>query len=188
MGLTKRSSSIMAVSLYSLVLVGVISATAYGGHYRFHGGHHSKLPKPVMKTAPTMSIAEIATADSRFSTLLAAVKAAGLAETLSGAGSFTVFAPTNDAFAMVPKETLDFLLANPDDLKAVLLRHVLPTKVPSSNINNGRSSVVTVGGESITVNRANGKISVTSSAGEANVIIPDVEATNGIIHAVDTVF
>merc|ERR1712083_1286300 len=155
MGLTKRSSSIMAVSLYSLVLVGVISATAYGGHYRYHGGHHSKLPKPVMKTAPTMSIAEIATADSRFSTLLAAVKAAGLAETLSGAGSFTVFAPTNDAFAKVPKETLDFLLANPDDLKAVLLRHVLPTK-----------------------------ISVTSSAGKANVIIPDVEATNGIIHAV----
>lgn len=135
-----------------------------------------------------MSIAEIVVGDARFSTLLAAVKAAGLVETLSGPGTFTVFAPTNDAFAKIPEAALNDLISKPEDLKAVLLRHVLPKKVPSSAIPKGSTTVATVGGEDITVVRTYNKIKVMSSAGEAKVIIADVGANNGIIHAVDTVF
>merc|ERR1712240_471212 len=165
------------------ILLSLVSAVlVQGGH---HGGYRSR---PVTKAVPTMSIAEIAAGDARFSTLLAAVKAAGLAETLSGPGTFTVFAPTNDAFAKIPADALNGLLAKPDDLKAVLLRHVLPNKVPSSAIPNGSTTVGTVGGEDITVLRKYNTIKIKSSAGSAKVILPDVLATNGIIHAVDTVF
>merc|ERR1712242_457527 len=84
--------------------------------------HHSVVPV-VAKAAPP-TIAELVVSDSRFSTLLAAVKAAGLVDTLSGPGPFTVFAPTNAAFEKVPKEALSGLLENKDELTKVLLRHV----------------------------------------------------------------
>merc|ERR1711973_435538 len=173
----------MAGSL-SILLSLLSVALVNGGHH----GYYSSRSKPVVKAAPTMNIAEIAAGDSRFSTLLAAVKAAGLAETLSGPGTFTVFAPTNDAFAKIPADALNGLLAKPDDLKAVLLRHVLPNEVPSSAIPNGSTTVGTVGGEDITVLRNYNTIKIKSSAGSAKVILADVAATNGIIHAVDTVF
>merc|ERR1711990_1100119 len=78
------------------------------------------------REAPTKNIAELAIATPQLSTLLAAVKATGLVETLASEGPFTVFAPTNKAFAKIPKETLDWLLADKDALTAVLLRHVVP--------------------------------------------------------------
>merc|ERR1719173_268109 len=90
---------------------------------------------------PTGNIAEIVTGDDRFSTLLAAVQAAGLAETLSGDGPFTVFAPTNDAFAKVPKETLDGLLADKEALTKVLLRHVV-LELYSTRVSAGRSETL----------------------------------------------
>merc|ERR1712154_404381 len=82
--------------------------------------------KDVIYPIPSGNIAEVVSGDERFSTLLAAVGAAGLADTLATGGPFTVFAPTNDAFAKIPKETLDGLLADKDALTAVLLRHVVP--------------------------------------------------------------
>merc|ERR1711915_694087 len=90
-----------------------------GGHYR--GGYYRKAAP-----APTKTIAELAIATPQLSTLLAAVKAAGLVETLSGEGPFTVFPPTNDAFAKIPADTLNGLLADKEALTAVLLRHVVP--------------------------------------------------------------
>merc|ERR1712105_111655 len=87
--------------------------------------------------APTKTIAERAIATPSLSTLLAAVKAAGLVETLSGEGPFTVFAPTNDAFAKIPADVLNGLLADKDALTKVLLRHVVPGTVFAKGVGNG---------------------------------------------------
>jgi len=141
---------------------------------------------PRTRPAPP-TIAGLVVADSRFSTLLAAVKAAGLVETLSGPGPFTVFAPTNDAFAKIPADALNGLLADKEALTAVLLRHVVPGKIEAKDIPPGDTVVGTAGGEEITVRNNNG-VKIISSAGSANVIITDVQASNGVVHAVDTVF
>merc|ERR1712244_5598 len=88
--------------------------------------HHIQVAPVVAKVAPK-TIGELVVSEPRFSTLLAAVKAADLVDTLNGEGSFTVFAPTNEAFKKVPEEALSGLLANKEELKAVLLRHVVPS-------------------------------------------------------------
>merc|ERR1712109_30063 len=140
---------------------------------------------PALKT-----IAGTAAATPALSTLLAAVKAAGLAETLSGKGDFTVFAPTDDAFAKLPAGTVESLVKpeNIDTLKAILLRHVLPNRIMAGDIPSGTTSVATVGGENIDViNNGNG-VSIKSSAGSANVIATDINTSNGVVHLVDTVF
>merc|ERR1712203_868466 len=149
-----------------------------------NGGASSRGATWALKT-----IAGTAAATPALSTLLAAIKAAGLAETLSGEGDFTVFAPTDDAFAKVPKETLDFLLMpeNKDALAAVLLRHVLPNRIMAGDIPSGTTAVDTVGGEKIDVINNNG-VSIKSSAGSANVIATDIDTSNGVVHLVDTVF
>merc|ERR1712077_103328 len=97
----------------------------------------------VIYPIPTQNIAEIATGDERFSTLLAAVKAADLAGTLSGEGTFTVFAPTNNAFAKIPADALNGLLANKPALKNVLLRHVLGSVVKAVDIPQGETVLPT---------------------------------------------
>merc|ERR1712210_253154 len=149
-------------------------------------GHHQK--RDSRAAAPTKNIAELAIATPQLSTLLAAVKAAGLVETLAGEGPFTVFAPTNKAFAKIPKTTLNGLLADKDALTAVLLRHVVPgAALKAGDMPEGDTKVKTAGGEEIDVTR--GKyITVKSSAGEAGVIAFDVLATNGVVHLVNSVF
>ena len=131
-------------------------------------------------TIPT--IAELVTADPQFSTLLTAVKAAGLVDTLNGAGPFTVFAPTNDAFAKVPADTLKGLLADPAALKNVLLYHVVSGKVTSDQVVKLTSAP--------TVNGANVNIAVSGSTvkiNNATVIKVDVPACNGVVHVIDSV-
>merc|ERR1711973_842243 len=137
---------------------------------------------------PFKSIFEIVEGDPRFSTAVLAVKVAGLEETGRRPGTFTGFAPTNDAFAKIPTSALKDLFTNPEALKAVLLRHYLPNELPTSAIPNGSTTVKTAGGEDITIIRSHNQIKIQSSAGQANVVIPDIKANNGIIHAVDTVF
>merc|ERR1712183_901555 len=152
-----------------------------------HGGRHHGRPRK-LAPAPTLNIAEIATGDERFSTLLAAVVAADLAGTLSGDGPFTVFAPTNDAFAKIPADTLNGLLADKEALTAVLLRHVVPgAALKSGDVPHGTTPVKTAGGEEIQVTK-NRYISVKSSAGKAGVIAFDILATNGVVHLVNSVF
>merc|ERR1712142_599482 len=143
------------------------------------------LVSDVIYPIPTQNIAEIATGDERFSTLLAAVSAADLAGTLSGEGPFTVFAPTNDAFAKIPADTLNGLLADKEALTKVLLRHVVPGTVFAKGVGNG--VVPTAGGEKITTKASYKGVKVASDSGEANVVVADVIATNGIIHAIDSV-
>merc|ERR1739838_1148338 len=142
---------------------------------------------------PTGNIAEVVTGDERFSTLLAAVGAAGLADTLATGGPFTVFAPTNDAFAKVPKDALDGLLANKAALTKILLRHVLPGALFSKGIT--WTTHKTAGGaeEDMVATQVfkAGVVKVVSNVGGkrtgARVVDADILATNGVIHAIDTV-
>merc|ERR1711990_156026 len=154
-----------------------------------HAVHHHQPVVPVeVKEAPK-TIAELVVSDPRFSTLLAAVKAAGLVETLSGEGPFTVFAPTNAAFQKVPKEALSGLLENKEELTKVLLRHVVPSAIEGKNIPPGTTSLDTAGGEKIDVTRDQyNLIQIKSDAGSAYVVLFDVIASNGVVHAVDSVF
>merc|ERR1712203_1033854 len=154
-----------------------------------HAVHHHQPVVPVeVKEAPK-TIAELVVSEPRFSTLLAAVKAADLVDTLSGEGPFTVFAPTNEAFKKVPEEALTGLLADKEELKAVLLRHVVPSSLQGKNIPPGTTALTTAGGEEISVRRdTNNLIQVQSTAGSAYVVLFDVIASNGVVHAVDSVF
>merc|ERR1711992_62203 len=150
--------------------------------------HHHQVAPVVAKVAPK-TIAELVVSEPKFSTLLAAVKAADLVDTLNGEGAFTVFAPTNEAFKKVPDEALTGLLADKEALKAVLLRHVVPSTLEGKNIPPGTTALTTAGGEEISVRRDNNNlIQIQSTAGSAYVVLFDVIASNGVVHAVDSVF
>ncbi len=136
--------------------------------------------------APTMTIAEIAAADGRFTTLLAAVTAAGLDTTLADpeAGPLTVFAPTDDAFAALPAGTVEALLADPTGaLTDVLTYHVVAGAVPAADVVN-LDSATTLQGSDISIAVVDGGVVLNDSV---NVIITDIMATNGIIHVIDAV-
>lgn len=128
------------------------------------------------------TIVDIAAGDPRFSTLVSAVTAAGLVETLSGEGPFTVFAPTNDAFAALPAGTVEGLLADLPKLTAVLTYHVVAAKAPAAVVISAPTHT-TVQGSDITV-KVDGS---TVMINDATVIIADIEASNGVIHAIDKV-
>ncbi|MEO1990471.1 MAG: fasciclin domain-containing protein [Pirellulales bacterium] len=129
------------------------------------------------------TIVENAANNADFSTLVAAVKAAGLAKTLSG-GEFTVFAPTNEAFAKLPKGTVENLLKpeNKDKLVKVLTYHVVPGKVSSKKVSKLKSAK-TVEGSDVPVSVSGGGVKV----GDANVVKADIRASNGTIHVIDAV-
>ncbi len=132
--------------------------------------------------APTQTIAEIVSTNPDFSTLLAAVKAAGLVETLSGAGPFTVFAPTNAAFAKIPAADLNALINDPEKLKSILLYHVVVGKAMAADVIE-LTTAKTVNGAAVNLKVNGGKVMVN----DATVIQADVQATNGVIHVIDTV-
>ena len=125
-------------------------------------------------------IVDTAIAAGNFKTLVTAVKAAGLVETLKGKGPFTVFAPTDEAFAKIPKADLDALLKDKAKLAAVLTYHVVPAAVMAKDVKAGE--VKTVNGQSIKITTDNGVM-----VNNAKVIKTDVAASNGVIHAIDTV-
>jgi len=129
-------------------------------------------------------IVDTAAANEDFSTLVAAVQAAGLVETLKGDGPFTVFAPTNAAFAKLPDGTVENLLKpeNKDQLVAVLTYHVLPGKVMSGDIAGKTLSPATVQGSTVDIDATSG-VKIDG----ANVTAADIETSNGVIHVIDTV-
>lgn len=130
------------------------------------------------------TIVEVAAASSDFETLVQAVQAAGLVDTLNGEGPFTVFAPTDDAFAKLPAGTLEALLADREALVAVLTYHVVPGKVMAADVIEAQQvSARTVQGEPLDVRVRDGAVWVD----QATVVTPDVEASNGVIHVIDTV-
>ena len=134
--------------------------------------------------AKAADIVDTAESAGQFETLVAAVKAAGLAETLKGDGPFTVFAPTDEAFAKLPAGTVEDLLKpeNKETLVAVLTYHVVPGKIMSGDIAGKTAMVETVQGGKLSVDATNGV-----KVDEATVISADIEASNGVIHVIDTV-
>lgn len=129
-------------------------------------------------------IVDTAVEAGSFTTLVAAVQAAGLEDTLRGEGPFTVFAPTDEAFAALPEGTVENLLLpeNLETLQAILTYHVLPGKVMSADIAGQELSVATVEGSEVMVNATDG-VMVDS----ANVVTADIETSNGVIHVIDAV-
>ena len=128
------------------------------------------------------TIVDIAVADGRFETLVAAVTAAGLVETLSGEGPFTVFAPTDDAFAALPEGAVESLLEDTPALSAILLYHVVAGDVRAADVVK-LDSAVTVLGEAVSIKVDGDSVRIN----DANVVVTDIEASNGVIHVIDAV-
>lgn len=130
-------------------------------------------------------IVDIAAGDDTFSTLVAAVTAAGLVDTLKSEGPFTVFAPTNDAFAALPEGVVETLLTpeNRDQLVAVLTYHVVPGKVMSGDLVGKKLEAATVQGQNVSIDAMTDGVRVEG----AMVIQADIEASNGVIHVIDAV-
>ena len=159
---------IKATKLVSAVVLTVVfSASVLANH------HGSK-----------MDIVDTAASNSDFSTLVAAVKAAGLVDALKGEGPLTVFAPTNEAFAKLPAGTVESLLLpeNKDKLVQILTYHVVAGKVMAADVVNV-DSAKTLEGSSVTVTVANGGVKIDN----ANVIKTDIKTSNGVIHVIDSV-
>ena len=145
------------------------------------GANKSKMATKKMEVKA--NIVETAVAAGSFNTLVAAVQAAGLAETLSGEGPFTVFAPTDAAFAALPEGTVESLLLpeNKDKLVAILTYHVVPAKVKAKDVKAGEAP--TVNGQTATIEIADSGVSIEG----ASVVKTDVVASNGVIHVIDKV-
>ncbi|WP_422366048.1 fasciclin domain-containing protein [Pelagibius sp.] len=135
--------------------------------------------------AKAADIVDTAVSAGQFNTLVAAVEAAGLVETLKGDGPFTVFAPTDEAFAKLPAGTVENLLKpeNKDQLVAILTYHVVSGKVMSGDIAGKMTEAMTVQGSELTIDAMKDGVTVE----EAQVIQADIETSNGVIHVIDTV-
>jgi transforming growth factor-beta-induced protein len=173
-----RTRNIILMVVALMVLPLVIAAC---------GSATEEAASPTPSPSPTMAqkdIVDTAVEAGSFSTLVSAVQAAGLEETLRGEGPYTVFAPTDDAFAAVPKETLDALLADPTGaLTDVLTYHVVAGKVMSTDLSDGMQAE-TVNGQPLDITVADdGTVMVNG----ATVVTADIETANGVIHVIDTV-
>lgn len=156
---------------FALLVAAFISSQARAGDYG-------------MKTVKSNDIVDVALSAGQFNTLAAALDAAGLVGTLKGEGPFTVFAPTDAAFAKLPEGTIDNLLQpeNRDQLVAILTYHVVPGKVAAADVVT-LSSATTVNGADVAIKIIDGSVRID----EATVVKTDIEASNGIIHVVDSV-
>jgi len=135
-------------------------------------GHHNEKKVDIVDTAVSAG---------SFKTLVTAVQAAGLVDTLKGEGPFTVFAPTDEAFAKLPEGTVEALLEDKDRLAAILTYHVVPGKLMASDV-IASSSLDTVQGGSLSIDTSNG-----ARIGNASIIQTDIATSNGVIHVIDTV-
>ena len=163
----------MKIATAALAVVALLAAAVVGG--RVAGAEAAP-------AGPQANIVQTAAAAGRFETLASLLKTAGLAKTLQGKGPFTVFAPTDAAFAKVPKSTLTALGKDKAKLRAVLLYHVSSGRVGSARVVKLRS-VKTLNGASARVKVSGGRVYV----GGARVTTPDVSASNGVIHVIDKV-
>jgi len=170
-----KRTVIVSMAALAVVVVAACSSAA------------SPTPSPATATpSPSPALGDIvATADSAgsFKTLLAAAKAAGLVETLQGKGPFTVFAPTDEAFAALPAGTLDGLLKDPEALKKILLYHVVSGQVTADKV-VGLTSANSVEGSPIAITVKDGKVYLNDAA---QVVKTDILASNGVIHVIDKV-
>lgn len=163
-----KGATLYAVLISTVLLVGLCMA-----------GSNSMDAKT--ETATEMDIVDTAVAAGSFNTLVSAVEAAGLVDTLKGEGPFTVFAPTDEAFAKIPEDQIQALLANKTQLTEVLTYHVVAGEVMSSDLENGML-VETLQGGNLSINTTEGVM-----VNDAKVVQADIVCTNGVIHAIDTV-
>ena len=163
-----KGATLYAVLISTVLLVGLCMA-----------GSNSMDAKT--ETATEMDIVDTAVAAGSFNTLVSALEAAGLVDTLKGEGPFTVFAPTDEAFAKIPEDQIQALLANKTQLTEVLTYHVVAGSVMSSDLENGMM-VETLQGGDLSINTTDGVMVI-----DAKVVQADIECTNGVIHAIDTV-
>jgi len=165
------------MNIKTLISTALLAFSMQSVHAGDHGSHHTVAPA-------SQNIVEIAAANDNFKTLTAAVTAAGLADTLQGDGPFTVFAPTDAAFAALPAGTLDKLLKpeNKAQLVAILTYHVVPGAVMAKDV-AGLSEAATVHGNNLALSATDGTVMVD----DARVVAVDIAATNGVIHVIDKV-
>jgi uncharacterized surface protein with fasciclin (FAS1) repeats len=155
--------TVIALAVAALMIVGLVSSASAG-------------------TRPNRNIVETANAAGQFKTLVQLVKTAGLAQTLSGKGPYTVFAPTDAAFAKVPKSTLNALQHDRAKLRSVLLYHVVSGKLTARKVATLHSAK-TVNGAKVQIRVKDGRVFVNN----ARVVTPDVKASNGVIHVINRV-
>ncbi len=181
-----KLSTLRVIALSTVLSISAISGVAYAENPMVGGAPMSE----------TKDIIDNAVNSADHTTLVAAVKAAGLVETLKGAGPFTVLAPTNEAFAALPAGTVEDLLKpeNKDKLVKILTCHVIAAKALAADISKmamddgGVHMVDTVGGCKLALKAADGKVTITDeTGGVANVTIADVIQSNGVIHVIDKV-
>lgn len=189
----RNATIITATAFIALSTMGTLSTASAGyggygyqtqnsnetGHFIKTGMHEGGGKETA---APAGDIVDVAVGAGSFNTLVAAVKAADLVDTLKGDGPYTVFAPTDEAFAKIPKADLDALLADKKKLTAVLTYHVVPGKVMAADVVK-LDSAKTVQGESVTILVSDGGVKVD----DANVVKTDIVTSNGVIHVIDTV-
>ena len=164
--------------------VSAIIVAACGGA----SSSNSAVMSPAPATAAAQNIVQIASSNPDFSTLVAAVKAAGLVDTLSGPGPYTVFAPTNEAFGALPAGTVDSLLKpeNKATLQAILTYHVVSGSVYAKDVKPGM--VTTVNGSKFTVSTEGSSIYLIDDKGnKAKIVMTDIAASNGVIHVINAV-
>ena len=185
-------------NIHKIALAGAALALALGANLTAPAQSFAQETKMVGGAAmyPNKNIIENAVNSKDHTTLVAAVKAAGLVDTLSGKGPFTVFAPTNEAFAKLPAGTVETLVKpeNKEKLTKILTCHVVAANAMSSAIgkmikdDGGAHKVKTVGGCTLTVKMMGDKIQIVDEKGQtATVTIADVKQSNGVIHVIDTV-
>ena len=190
--MTKRIALLSAVTLGALSLGGAIMTPGFAQDKMMKSDSMTSEKTVMVGGAamyPSKNIVENAVNSKDHTTLVAAVKAAGLVETLSGAGPFTVFAPTNEAFEKLPAGTVETLVKpeNKAALTKILTYHVVAGKLSAADLTDGKN-LKTVQGEELTVKNAGGKVTLTDAkGGSSNVTIADVIQSNGVIHVVDTV-
>jgi uncharacterized surface protein with fasciclin (FAS1) repeats len=173
---------VVATAFAALAVPVSLSADHHGGAKKAVDAVAGSAEKAGEYAKPTMNIVETAVAAGQFNTLASLLTSAGLVETLQGDGPFTVFAPTDEAFAKVPKATLDALGKDPDALKSVLLYHVVDGKVMAEKVVTLESAKTLQGG-SVSVSASDAGVSINN----AKVTKADVKASNGVIHVIDTV-
>ena len=176
----KFIKNLLMSSLVLAAAVSPISATRALAHDGDQGNHDEEGSKP---TQTIVGVAlSINAKTGEFSTLIAALQAAGLVDALNGKGHFTVFAPTDAAFAKLPAGTIQYLVAHPDVLKGILLYHVAPRELFAEDVvESHRIRMLDKQFVKVTVKRSGVFIN------DAKILITDVEATNGVIHVIDTV-
>src|ERR1700754_3989558 len=179
--MSKRIALLSAAAFAALALTATISAPSHAEEKTVMVGGAAMFP--------SKNIVQNAVNSKDHTTLVAAVKAAGLVDTLEGKGPFTVFAPTNAAFGKLPAGTVDNLVKpeNKALLTKILPNHVVPGKLAASDLTDGKK-LKTVQGKELTVKKADGKVMIIDAKGDQSMVsITNVHQSNGVIHVVDTV-